>query len=53
MKKLASILLGLSLILGSAAVAFSQDKPAEKGEKKKKSSGKKKKGEKKPDEKKS
>ena len=51
MKKLASILLGLSLILGSATVAFGEDKPADKTEKKKKS--KKKKGEKKPEEKKS
>ena len=36
MKKLMSIMLGLSLILGSAAITFAQDPAPEKKEKKKK-----------------
>lgn len=46
-KKLMSILLGLSLVIGTASVAFSADPPAEqKTEKKKKSKKSKKEGEK-------
>jgi ribosomal protein L12E/L44/L45/RPP1/RPP2 len=42
MKKLMTLMLGLSLALGSVAVAFGQDEPTKKEEKKK---GGKKKGE--------
>lgn len=54
MKKLASVLLGLSLVVGSASIAFGQDKPKEepKKEKGKKKGGKKKGEEKKQEEKK-
>lgn len=46
MKKLASLILGLSLAFGSVAVAFSQDAPKkEEGKKGKKKGGKKKKEE--------
>ncbi len=54
MKKLASVLLGLSLVVGSASFAFAQDKPKEEP-KKEKGKGKKagkKKGEEKKEEKK-
>jgi hypothetical protein len=43
MKKLMTLMLGLSLALGSVAVAFGQDEP--KKEEKEKKGGKKKKGE--------
>jgi hypothetical protein len=42
MKKLMSILLGLSLVIGTAAISFADEKKEEKKESKKK--GKKKKG---------
>jgi hypothetical protein len=43
MKKLMSLMLGMSLLFGTAAVVFGQDQPPQKTEKKKK--GKKKKSE--------
>lgn len=48
MKKFASMLLGLSLILGTASVTFGQDKMEKKEEKKDKKKKKKMDGEKKP-----
>jgi hypothetical protein len=49
MKKLMSVLLGLSLMVGTAAVSFAQDKKEEKKTEKKKKGKKKKDGdEKKP-----
>ena len=44
MKKLMSLMLGMSLLFGTAAVVFGQDQPPQKTQKKKKK-GKKKKGE--------
>lgn len=48
MKKFAAILLGMSLILGTATVSFGQEKKEEKKEKKGKKKGEKKAEEKKP-----
>ena len=39
MKKIMSLMLGLSLVIGAASVAFSQDAPKEEKKKKKKKSG--------------
>ena len=39
MKKLMSLMLGLSLVIGAASVAFSQDAPKEEKKKKKKKTG--------------
>jgi len=45
MKKLLTIMLGLSLILGTVSVSFAEDAPKKEEEGKKKKSGKKKKDE--------
>jgi len=39
MKKIMSLMLGLSLVIGAASVAFSQDAPKEEKKKKKKKTG--------------
>ena len=39
MKKIMSLMLGLSLLVGAASVAFSQDAPKEEKKKKKKKTG--------------
>jgi uncharacterized protein YxeA len=51
MKKIMSIMLGMSLVLGAASFAFAQDKPADDKSKAKDKKAKKKKGEKKTDDK--
>jgi len=45
MKKLMTIMLGLSLALGAVSISFAEDAPAKKEEGKKKKGGKKKKDE--------
>jgi hypothetical protein len=44
MKKLLSLMLGMSLVLGTASLAFGQDNPPPEKKAKKKKRGKKKKG---------
>lgn len=45
MKRLLSVVLGLTLLTGAVEVTFAQDQPKEEGKEKKKRKGKKKKGE--------
>lgn len=44
MKRLLSVMLALTLVLGAVEVTFAQDQPKEEGKEKKKRKGKKKKG---------